>query len=244
MGRNYTKAEKLEWKLILMVFLALLTMSVMSRFIDRYGTASASGEGQVPGAAPASINRENTAYNGIIRFHVHANSDSEEDQQLKLKVRDQVMVKIQRGLMDEFSREMAVSDRLGLEVSEMQHLETTRRWLQENLEEIEDWAQDAVREEGEAYPVKASLGITWIPERQYDGIYFPAGNYEALTLDIGEGKGQNWWCVIFPPLCLIDSGQSWDEADAAQVKSWLASAGGGRIVLKSRILELLKAKSK
>ena len=226
MVRKYTAAQKLEWKLILVIFLALLTMTLMSGFMDRYGK-----DGEETG--------ENAEYSGIIRFHVRANSNSPEDQELKLEVRNQVMAKIQSGLMDAFSREIAAADRLGLEMTELQRLDTTRQWLEENREEIEKWAEETLQAEGCGYPVKASIGITWIPEREYDGIYFPAGKYEALTLEIGEGAGDNWWCVIFPPLCLIDGGQTFSGTEEDLQSALLATAGNGRILLKSRILELL-----
>ena len=71
--------------------------------------------------------------------------------------------------------------------------------------------------EGRDDNVKASLGIRYIPEKTYGGTTFPAGNYEALDIKIGEGKGENWWCVLFPPLCLLDEGTgSTDSSDGNQ----------------------------
>ena len=81
--------------------------------------------------------------------------------------------------------------------------------------------------------MKAAIGVTAIPAKQYDDVYFPAGTYEALTITIGEGKGQNWWCVIFPPLCLVDAQESqYEELFDEDIE--------GRLVLKSKILELLQ----
>ena len=82
--------------------------------------------------------------------------------------------------------------------------------------------------------MKADLGITWIPEKEHGGIYFPAGNYEALRIVIGEGKGQNWWCVIFPPLCLIEG---CNEEEAARLEKLY----GDKVILKFKILELLRS---
>ena len=154
-------------------------------------------------------------YEGIIRFHVIANSDSDEDQELKFKVRNRVLAKVQNAL--EGSQAAA----------------QTREYIEENLEEIEACALQCVRAEGYDYDVKARIGVTAIPAKEYDDVYFPAGTYEALTITIGEGKGQNWWCVVFPPLCLVDARESgYDELFDKDIQ--------GRLVLKSKVLELLR----
>ena len=157
-------------------------------------------------------------YEGIIRFHVIANSDSKEDQALKLHVRNMVVMKLQNALA--FSTDV----------------EETREYIQANLGLIEDWAESSIRGWGSDYDVSACLGISPIPARQYDDLYFPAGNYEALTITIGEGKGQNWWCVVFPPLCLVDAG---DEAYGE-----LFEKGETGLVLRSKIKELLERRRK
>lgn len=158
-------------------------------------------------------------YEGIIRFHVIANSDSEEDQELKFKVRNRVLAKVQNAL--EGSKGAA----------------QTRAYIEDNLEEIEACARQCVRAEGYDYNVKARIGVTAIPAKQYDDVYFPAGSYEALTITIGEGKGQNWWCVVFPPLCLVDARESGhDELFAEDAR--------GRLVLKSKVVELLRQAGK
>ncbi len=154
-------------------------------------------------------------YEGIIRFHVIANSDSEEDQNLKLHVRNSVVMKLQNALV-------SCTD-----------IGETRAYIEDNLEEIEGWARDCVRGWGYDYDVKVRIGVSAIPAKQYDDLYFPAGNYEALTITIGEGKGQNWWCVVFPPLCLVDAS---DEAYG----ELFGEDGQGRLVLRSRLLELLE----
>lgn len=154
-------------------------------------------------------------YEGIIRFHVIANSDSDEDQELKFKVRNRVLARVQNAL--EGSQGAA----------------QTREYIEENLEEIEACALQCVRVEGYDYNVKARIGVTAIPAKEYDDVYFPAGTYEALTITIGEGKGQNWWCVVFPPLCLVDAREGgYDDLFAEDLQ--------GRLVLKSKVLELLR----
>lgn len=230
--------RKLDWTLMLMVFLSIIVMGLMSAVIDRSSKVCAPSEALQVEVAQTEVPQTevlqpDAAASGIIRFHIRANSDTEEDQKLKLKVRNQVLAKVQSYLMEDLQRRQLQQ---GIENSllEAQRLQLTRQWIQSNLDTIEDWAEEAVQEEGYDYPVTASMGITWIPQRQYDGLSFPAGNYEALTLNIGQGTGQNWWCVLFPPLCLIDCG---DEL----AKARLDAALGDRIVLKSRILEILKS---
>ncbi|MBR5229403.1 MAG: stage II sporulation protein R [Firmicutes bacterium] len=153
-------------------------------------------------------------YEGIIRFHVVANSNSEEDQQLKLQVRDYVITRLQEALGDS-------SDING-----------SRHYIEENLVNINDWAQGCIKDQGYSYKAATEIGVTAIPARTYDDIYFPAGNYEALTITIGEGKGRNWWCVIFPPLCIADVGGDY-EAGLPAEKTY-------RPVLKSRLVEILR----
>ncbi|MGE5629610.1 MAG: stage II sporulation protein R [Caulobacteraceae bacterium] len=122
----------------------------------------------------------------IIRLHVVANSDSPEDQQLKLYVRDEVigrMTKKFEGLKD---------------------INEVRRTIQESIGEIEAIAQDAIRKSGKQYDVSAALVKTDFPTKVYGNLTLPAGYYQALNIVIGNGQGKNWWCVMFPPLCFID----------------------------------------
>ena len=121
----------------------------------------------------------------VIRLHVLANSDSEADQALKLKVRDQVLA--------------AASDYFVPGAT----LEETRQTLSAHLADIAAAGADRVAEEGYQYPVTVSLEDNcWFPTKQYTDFALPAGEYTALRVVIGEGAGQNWWCVVFPPLCL------------------------------------------
>ncbi|WP_051280771.1 stage II sporulation protein R [Anaerovorax odorimutans] len=148
-------------------------------------------------------NKQNSLSNeDFIRFHVIANSDTKEDQALKLKVRDGVLVKVNKDLaVEAMARHDGNSDIANL------NIEQSREYIKENLKDIETAAEEIVKENGYDYTVKAELGVRWIPEKTYGDVTFPAGNYEALNLIIGEGKGQNWWCVLFPPLCLIGVSQ-------------------------------------
>ncbi len=160
-------------------------------------------------------NQSKLSNEDFIRFHVIANSDSKEDQALKLKVRDGILAKINNELVKEAMAQdlasfqasgAAVMNRAETGVRETRislGLEESRKYIQDNLTEIETTAERIIQENGYDYPVKAELGISWIPQKAYGDVIFPSGNYEALNITIGSGKGQNWWCVLFPPLCLI-----------------------------------------
>ena len=122
----------------------------------------------------------------IIRLHVVANSDSPADQQLKLQVRDKIISSMSgqlEGLKD---------------ISEVKSI------VQGSLAEIEAAAREVIEENRKLYGVKAVLTKMDFPTRAYGNITLPAGTYQALNIVIGEGKGKNWWCVMFPPLCFID----------------------------------------
>ena len=138
----------------------------------------------------------------LIRLHVIANSDSPEDQQLKLKVRD------------------AIISALSSEFKNVDDINTSRKFIQENLKYIEDIARQEIIKNGKNCDVKAMYGKFLFPVRTYGYVTLPAGEYEALRVIIGSGKGANWWCVLFPPLCFVDitQGQSEDEATAAMSK--------------------------
>ncbi|MCI8349232.1 MAG: stage II sporulation protein R [Firmicutes bacterium] len=138
---------------------------------------------------------------GIMRFHVIANSDSSEDQNLKLKVRDYVLSKVQNEIADAIKNAENSDD----DITQSQIM---RSYIKSNLPKIEGWAEEAIRLSEFDYDARACIGIRHIPAKNYGDLYFPEGNYEALTITIGEGKGQNWWCVVFPPLCLVDSDDS------------------------------------
>lgn len=123
----------------------------------------------------------------VLRFHVLANSDSEEDQAQKLEVRD------------------AVLEYLGKEMPGDLDEEGTVQWIRGHVEEIETVSRETARAAGTAYPVSAAVTTCWFPDKTYGDITFPAGNYEALRIEIGSAKGHNWWCVLYPSLCFMDS---------------------------------------
>ena len=123
----------------------------------------------------------------LIRLHVIANSDTEEDQELKRDVRDLVLNYMKEQLLDS------------------KDLEQTRYIINSSLEEIEKMAAAEVKRQGKDYAVKANLGSYPFPTKIYGDITLPAGDYQALRVVIGKGDGSNWWCVLFPPLCFVDA---------------------------------------
>ena len=121
----------------------------------------------------------------VVRLHVLANSDTQEDQALKLAVRDAVL---------------AAADGV---VPPGAELEEAEQALTQALPAIADAGARVVGEQGYSYPVTASLEHdVWFPTKEYTDFAFPAGEYTALRVTIGEGGGRNWWCVVFPPLGL------------------------------------------
>lgn len=122
----------------------------------------------------------------IFRLHVVANSDSKEDQELKMEVKKSVVDCLEENLGEEAD------------------LEETRRWVLENLPRIQAAAAWTVEDQGADYPVSASVENTYFPDKTYGDCTFPAGEYEALNVRIGRAEGKNWWCVLYPSLCFID----------------------------------------
>lgn len=123
----------------------------------------------------------------VFRFHVLANSDSKEDQELKLKVRDAVLSYMKEELPDSES------------------VEETKSWAKGHLTEITEKASEVIEEEGKSYPVHAEVTRCEFPDKTYGDLTFPAGRYDALRIEIGKAKGHNWWCVLYPNLCFVDS---------------------------------------
>ena len=123
----------------------------------------------------------------VLRFHVLANSDSEEDQSLKIKVRDSVLAFLEENM------------------PETDSASETTAWAREHIDAIEEVGRDTVAASGADQTVSAAVTTCWFPDKSYGDITFPAGNYEALRIEIGAAKGHNWWCVLYPSLCFLDT---------------------------------------
>lgn len=159
----------------------------------------------------------------VLRFHVIANSDSDSDQARKLLVRDVVLAQAAQ-LLD------GVSDRRDAEAA-----------LTPHLDELAQAGEDALARTGTPDRVRVTLADQWFPTKEYDGFSLPAGQYRALRVTIGEGKGRNWWCVVFPPLCLASVSEQSVESAAEGVLSEdqiaLITGQDGGYVLKFRLIE-------
>ena len=130
------------------------------------------------------VHGESEIYDSVIRLHVIANSDSDEDQALKLKVRDALLIKSKELFAGCDTRETAIEK------------------ISENIPFLEEEARSVIEAEGYTYPVSVELGEETYPTKNYEDFCFPSGRYMSLKIMIGEGSGQNWWCVLFPPMCL------------------------------------------
>lgn len=158
----------------------------------------------------------------VVRLHVLANSDSEEDQALKLKVRDRILACTEPILE-------SAADRLEAE-----------GLLRGQLLELERIAGEEIAANGYDYPVSIRLEDTVFPTREYEGFTLPAGKYLALRVVIGQGEGQNWWCVVFPPLCAAAVEEVPQEALAAGLSPsqvGLITEENSGYVLKSKLVE-------
>jgi stage II sporulation protein R len=136
------------------------------------------------------IHSEAAIYDNVLRLHVLANSDSSEDQALKLEVRDCILEETATLFKDCKSKDEA------------------REAVESNLDKIREIAEQTIREAGYEYGVSVSLGEEEYPTKNYEECCFPAGEYLSLRVMIGEAEGENWWCVLFPPLCIDAAGES------------------------------------
>lgn len=123
----------------------------------------------------------------VFRLHIIANSDSSADQQLKLKVRDNII---------EYMNTLTSSSSDKKDVISM---------VNNHLDSFKEIALNTIKENGYNYDVNIEIGNFNFPTKTYGDISFPAGNYDALRIEIGDAIGQNWWCVLFPPLCFVNS---------------------------------------
>lgn len=160
-------------KIIMFLFIVFIFIG----FISNYNSEAADGENNDLQVSVASK---------IIRFHVLANSDSDEDQKLKLKVRDSVLKFI--------APKMANS----------KNINESRELLKKYNNNIQEIASNVVKQNGYKYNVTTELGTDYFPVKSYGDIVLPQGKYEAYRILIGSAKGHNWWCVMFPPLCFTD----------------------------------------
>lgn len=142
---------------------------------------------------------EEAVYDNVIRLHVLANSDSEEDQALKLQVRDAVLELCAPTLGQCRNREEAAQAVISLK------------------DEIQNTTEETLRASGCDDTVTVTLSEEGYPEKQYESLCFPSGTYLSLRICIGEAEGQNWWCVLFPPICMSAATASKEDTEEAFV---------------------------
>ena len=170
------------------------------------------------------IHGEERIYSDITRLHILANSDTEQDQSLKLRVRDEVVKQI------------------GEMVSDCATHEEAEQAIFAALPAIKSCAESEIREAGYDYNVEVSLTRELYPIREYERVMLPAGEYSSLQVKIGAAEGKNWWCILFPPLCL-DASQAEQALEAGgfsgeQINA-LTKGQKPKYKIRFKILELL-----
>lgn len=167
----------------------------------------------------------------IIRFHVLADNDSSEAQSLKLLVKDKTI---------EYMKPLFEGN---------ESIDNARKIINNNLENIENNAYKVVKEAGYEYNVSAELTNCYFPIKEYGDLKFPAGEYEALRINIGKAEGRNWWCVMYPNLCFVDGTYAVvNDTVQRELEQMLTKEeydlllGGTRTRVSFKLLELLKDK--
>ena len=172
------------------------------------------------GAMPTEADAE--IYSDTLRLHILAPSDSDEDQALKLAVRDAILAEYSTALSGEAGLDGALAKAEVL------------------LDDIKRTAEECIRENGYDYSVEVSLGEEWYDTREYEDFSLPRGVYSSLIVKIGEGAGRNWWCVMYPPMCLdmaLDAPS--DDWVSDYTESELSLISGGKYRVKFKLLELI-----
>jgi len=165
--------------------------------------------------AEESLHYDKAYAENLIRLHVIANSNLPQDQDLKLIVRDQVLKEAERILAEVDSKEGAYDLLLGQQ------------------ERLKEKAQEVVASAGYDYPVQVRMGQFVFPYREYGSMALPEGWYDAVRVEIGAAQGDNWWCVLFPPLCLAElEGANHDLATVTE-----ESSPGNRLVFRLKLWE-------
>lgn len=164
--------------------------------------------------------QQNQLADKLIRFHVVADSDDEEDQRIKLEVRDAVLDEVEVLLKDAHSRKDA------------------EMIIGENLAVIAKAAEIELVNQGDTNPVAVTLTEESFPTRYYDTFTLPAGNYTSLRVTIGEGAGHNWWCVVFPPICETAAIEEAELASFTESELELITEDNTETVIKFKTLEI------
>lgn len=164
-----------------------------------------------------------TLRDNIFRLHIIANSDSKEDQAVKLKVRDEILK--QTGNI--FENAATKTDAIKLS--------------NENIEKIRHIAEKTLQENGFEYGVTVSVGKAWFGTREYENFTLPAGYYDALKVKIGKAKGKNWWCVMFPAMCLPAATDYHKLSEAVDEKSADIAENSGKYEIRFKTVEIFES---
>lgn len=164
-------------------------------------------------------------YEDTLRLHILANSDSKEDQEVKLRLRDEILTVF------------------GSRLSDCRDIEDAKENVSLLLEEIESHSREFLSSVGVDYPVTANLSVEWYGTRSYDGFTLPCGYYNSLRIIIGSGEGKNWWCVMYPPLCMdiATKDAPADDATLNYSNEELRLIAGGKYNVKFKLLEVLSS---
>ena len=161
-------------------------------------------------------------YNSTIRLHVLANSDSEDDQALKLKVRDTILEK--------------------MVTYEAKNKSEALEIIEKKSDELTEIAEDVVEKEGYDYEISIEIGQEDYPTRYYEDFALPAGIYTSVRIIIGKGEGQNWWCVLFPPLCTSSAieydKESYIDVGLTKDQYSLITGASGKYRVKFKLIEM------
>ncbi|MBQ2661327.1 MAG: stage II sporulation protein R [Clostridia bacterium] len=149
-----------------------------------------------------SSSESDSIYDSVFRLHIIANSDSEADQKVKLLVRDALLNYERQAMEKADSREEA------------------KELLMQSGDEILKLTEKVLKENGFNYKAQLMIGNFYFPDREYQDKFYPAGNYEALRIILGDGNGKNWWCVMFPPLCILDTDNGQIEQEEIKFSSF------------------------
>lgn len=212
--------KKVKIRLVVLIFSFISVLSMMTVCVNS----------EVKNLEDASKNYKDK----LIRFHVIANSNSEKDQELKLKVRDEVIKYLKPKLSNSAS------------------IKESEEIINKENNELEKISKNIIAENGYNYDVKVGIKYSKFPTKQYSNIVLPAGEYKALKIVIGKGEGKNWWCVMFPPLCFVDEDNGViDKATDKKLKSILTKdeydlicqktkKQSSKIKVKFKLVEILK----
>lgn len=175
----------------------------------------------------AKITQSNIA-KSVLRLHIIANSDANDDQALKIAVRDRVLNEARHLFENTVSAD---------------HAETVAR---KNIKYLKEIAEDEIKKHGYSYSAEVKVGEFAFPVKFYDDIMLPSGQYNAVRIIIGEGKGQNWWCVMYPPMCSLegitmDSGKETLKNSLSREEYEMVSSHAPKAEIRFKIVDIINS---